>query len=158
MVEDAIAALLEREHHDVDRSLEQFISAPDVSGEHATQLQEAITALRRHIYLEEQYLFPALREDGLLPPVLVMLREHGQIWQTLDLLEEQLRTDPVASLARDSCRRLLVQLLHHNLKEERILYPRADDALTTPQATNLIQFLTTGGCMPTGWTCAKAQA
>ena len=44
----------------------------------------AMESLRRHIFLEEQLLFPPLREAGMIAPVLVMLREHGEIWQSLD--------------------------------------------------------------------------
>jgi regulator of cell morphogenesis and NO signaling len=54
------------------------------------------------------------------------------------------------------CRQLTVQLLHHNLKEEKILYPRADDVLPAAAAGRLRAFLTSGE-LPEGWTCIRAR-
>jgi iron-sulfur cluster repair protein YtfE (RIC family) len=120
------------------------------------QLARAIGALRRHIYLEEEFLFPLLREaePALTAPVLVMLREHAQIWDSLDVLDQAADADPQA--ARVSLKQLTVQLLHHNLKEEKILYPRADVLLSPAAATRLRDFLDTGQ-LPDGWVCVKAR-
>jgi hypothetical protein len=67
-----------------------------------------------------------------------MLREHAQLWASLASLERELEigTDPASGL----CRQLTVQLLHHNLKDEKILYPRADDALPAAAAGRLGHF------------------
>ncbi len=50
------------------------------------------------------------------------------------------------------CRQLAVRLLHHNLKEEKILYPRADDALPPAAAARQRAFLGSGD-LPEGWMC-----
>jgi hypothetical protein len=114
----------------------------------------AIRALRRHIYLEEGFLFPLLREadTGLTAPLLLMLREHAQIWAVLDTLERE----PAGDAAPALCKQLSVRLLHHNLQEEKILYPQADDALP-PAAADLLRTFLTAGELPEGWVCAKAQ-
>ncbi len=142
----SLAVALEREHHEIDSGIAAFTAAPW----DRQPLGHAIGALRRHIYLEEEFLFPLLREaeSGLAAPVFVMLREHAQIWATLDSLERDL--DAGTGLAL--CRRLTVQLLHHNLKEEKILYPRADDALSPTAASRLRAFLRSGE-LPGGWVC-----
>ena len=78
---------------------------------------DAIAALRRNIYLEEELLFPPLREAGMLGPVMVMLLEHGQMWHLMDELEPIRREDPadprIGSLRRD----LVAQIEAHNPKE-----------------------------------------
>jgi regulator of cell morphogenesis and NO signaling len=143
-----LAAALEREHHQIDAGIAASASAPwDLQ-----PLGRAIGALRRHIYLEEEFLFPLLREaePGLAPPVFVMLREHAQIWGTLDALERELSAGTGTALALR--KRLAGQLLHHNLKEEKILYPRADEALPAAAADRLRAFLGTGE-LPGGWVC-----
>jgi regulator of cell morphogenesis and NO signaling len=120
---ESLAAALEREHREIDAGIAAFTASPG-----STQpLAGAIQALRRRIYLEEEFLFPLLceAEPGLAAPVFVMLREHAQIWVTLDALER----DPGGSAGHALCRELASRLLHHNLKEERVLYPRADDVL-----------------------------
>ena len=107
---ESLAAALEREHREVDAGIVAPAAAPGGREPPA----RAIRALRRHIYLEEEFLFPLLRdaEPGLAAPVFVMLREHAQIWATLDSLERELDTGTASGL----CRQLTVQLLHHNLK------------------------------------------
>ena len=81
-----------------------------------------------------------------------MLREHAQIWAVLDELERA----PGASIGHALCRQLASQLLHHNLKEERVLYPRAGDRLPPAAADRLRGFLGSGE-LPEGWVCVKAR-
>lgn len=71
------------------------------------------------VYLQEEFLFPLLRqaEPGLTAPILGMLREHAQIWVTLESAERELAAGTGPGRAR--CRQLAVQLLHHNLKGEK---------------------------------------
>jgi iron-sulfur cluster repair protein YtfE (RIC family) len=152
-MDESLAAALEREHHEIDAGLESLTrdeGVPDVE-----QSLRAIAALRRHIYLEEEFLFPPLSGGNLMAPLFVMLREHGQMWQTLDELEAKLRAASDPAILRECCRRLAVQLLHHNVKEERVIYPEADDALPPDVAARLQELLETGE-LPDGWVCAKA--
>ncbi len=150
METESLAMALEREHHEIDAGIAAFTAAP----ENPQPLTRAIRALRRHIYLEEEFLFPLLceAEPGLTAPVFVMLREHAQIWATLDSLERE----PGAGTAPATGRQLTVRLLHHNLKEEKVLYPRADDALPQVAAGRLLAFLRSGE-LPEGWVCVKAR-
>jgi iron-sulfur cluster repair protein YtfE (RIC family) len=150
MKTESLAAALEREHHEIDEGIAAFTAAPG----DPQPLTRAIRALRRHIYLEEEFLFPLLgeAEPGLRAPVFVMLREHAQIWATLDALERE----PATGAALVLCRQLIVRLLHHNLKEEKVLYPRSDDALSPAAGSRLRAFLGSAE-LPQGWVCAKAR-
>jgi regulator of cell morphogenesis and NO signaling len=150
METESLAAVLEREHHEIDAGIAAFTAAPG----DPQPLARAIRALRRHIYLEEEFLFPLLgeAEPALRAPVFVMLREHAQIWAALDTLERE----PAPGTALVLCRQLTVRLLHHNLKEEKILYPQADDALPPAAAGRLRAFLGSGE-LPEGWVCTKAR-
>lgn len=152
MQSDPLATALEHEHHEIDAGIEAFIAAPS----DRQPLDRAIGALRRHIYLEEEFLFSLLLtvEPGLVAPVSVMLREHAQIWDTLDAVERQLgaNADPGAGLA--ACEQLTAQLLHHNLKEERILYPLADVAPAS--AADPLGKALDSAALPDGWMCQRA--
>jgi iron-sulfur cluster repair protein YtfE (RIC family) len=152
-MDESLAAALEREHHEIDAGLESLTRDGDVPDVAASL--RAIAALRRHIYLEEEFLFPPLSGGNLVAPLFVMLREHGQMWQTLDELETKLRAESDAATLRECCRRLAVQLLHHNTKEERVIYPAADESLPPDVAARLQELLETGE-LPEGWVCAKA--
>ena len=150
----SLAEALEREHHEIDAGIEAFGTGGAPAAEREA-LVAAIAALRRHIYLEEEFFFPALSEAGLVAPVFVMLREHGQMWRTLDALTLELRTDAGSPEVRTLIRELTVQLQHHNGKEEQILYPQADTALDTEAADRLRTFLADGE-LPGDWVCQRA--
>jgi hemerythrin-like domain-containing protein len=155
MTADTLAAALEREHREIDAGIEAFLAALERGAVEREPLERAVQALRRHIFLEEEYLFPPLREAGLFAPIFVMLREHGEIWDTTEALEAQLREG--GDGAGDACRRLLEQLDAHNAKEEPIVYPQADTVLTDAAGAGLRAFLEAGR-MPDGWVCARAGA
>lgn len=144
---ESLAMALEREHREIDAGIEAFM------GGTREALAGAVRALRRHIYLEEEFLFPALHAAGLTKPVLLMLREHAQMWATLDALD----AEPDDGAAYTLCRRLNVQLLHHNLKEEKIVYPELQQVVPEAHAERLRAFLDSGE-MPAGWVCVRARA
>ncbi len=153
----ALAAALEREHREIDAGIEAFLAGQAERQPRTEPLTQAIGALRRHIFLEEEFLFPPLRDAGLVAPIFVMLREHGEIWDALDALDAQLAINPGAAAMSEICRTLLEQLERHNAKEEPIVYPQADDVLTAAASAGLSSFLATGR-MPDGWVCARAGA
>ncbi|AXH98138.1 hemerythrin domain-containing protein [Ornithinimicrobium avium] len=153
MDEPTLTAALEREHHEIDAGLEAFAAGQEAGQPQPEQLARAAAALRRHIYLEEEFLFPPLRAAGLMGPVLVMLREHGEIWRTLDELEQAAARS--GGGATDRCRELLGQLERHNAKEEPIVYPEGDAKLDDATKQRLHGFIE-DGTMPEGWVCAMA--
>jgi len=154
-VDERLSVLLEREHHEIDAGVEAFLEGLSLGETRTEDLTRAAEALRRHIYLEEEFLFPPLRAAGMLPPVLVMLREHGEIWRTLDAMEA-LGADSDRPAARERSGELLAQLASHNAKEEPIIYPQGDAVLTEEATKELREFISSGR-MPDGWTCAQAQ-
>jgi regulator of cell morphogenesis and NO signaling len=152
---ESLATALEREHREIDQGIEAFTSGLAAGDSQPEPLMRAVRALRRHIYLEERFLFPPLRQAGLVAPVFVMLREHGQIWKTMDALELALDTGAADASIHKLCRELTVQLQHHNLKEERVLYPQIDQVLTASADPELTAFLDSGQ-LPDGWVCERA--
>ena len=150
----ALVAALTREHRDIDARIVEFAVGLAEGSVHAEPLVGAIAALRRHIYLEEEFLFPPIRAAGLMMPIQVMVHEHAGIWQVMDELDEQLDspTALVPDTALASCRDLLAMLDQHNGKEEPIVYPRAEVDLLPETSSELTEFLRTGQ-MPDGWIC-----
>lgn len=152
----SVTEILSREHREIDAAIECFSADPS-SSDALESLIAAISTLRRHIYFEEEALFPKLSAGGLVPPILVMLREHAQIWESLDALGRELSTVGGAGAAPEICRRLLIQLQHHNVKEERIVYPEAAGALAAQSTESLTEFLKSGS-LPDGWVCIRARS
>jgi regulator of cell morphogenesis and NO signaling len=151
MQEITLSAALEREHRQIDEEIAAFTAGPDGGTEHLTRAMEA---LRRHIYLEEQFLFPPLREAGLMAPIFVMLREHGQMWTTMAALDADLAAGAAVA---EGCRELSAQLEAHNSKEEPIIYPQADTVLAGTAADEL-RALMASGHTPDGWVCSGARS
>lgn len=152
---ETLQSALEREHREIDRGIEAYIARLG-DGATATPLVEAIQALRRHIYLEERFLFPPLRAAGMGMPVMVMVREHGELWRTMDTLTALVGDGADSRRLGDACGELLQQLDRHNSKEEPVIYPLADTALTAGASTELTRLLATGQT-PEGWICQQAR-
>jgi regulator of cell morphogenesis and NO signaling len=153
---ETLGAALEREHREIDSAIEAYLANTDDEAR-TRSLKEAMQALRRHIYLEEEFLFPPLRDGGFVAPIFVMLREHGELWRTMESIERALAVAAADSSVPGECKWLLAQLEKHNSKEEPILYPHADTVLGAPASAKLMTFLKRGR-MPDGWACAQAAA
>lgn len=152
----SLADAFTREHHEIDAGIEAYLgdAEGDVEDDVAA-LQAATHALRRHIFLEERFMFPPLREAGLLMPILVMLREHGELWRRMDTLDDAIASGAGTAALQTQCKQMLELLEAHNAKEEPIVYPQADTALSEFERNQLAQFLA-AGTFPDGWTCEQA--
>ena len=143
---------LEREHHEIDAGLEAFGEALARGRVAAEAFGPAADALRRHIYLEEEHLFPPLRARGLFGPITVMIREHADIWPLLDVIEAGIADGAPAEAMGETFRQLTSLLEEHNFKEERIVYPSADQSLPEAEAAEM-HTLIEDASMPEGWRC-----
>ncbi|HWB65776.1 MAG TPA: hemerythrin domain-containing protein, partial [Mycobacteriales bacterium] len=61
---ESSAAALKRDHREVDAGIEAFVNGAAPDRRSWDRLAASIAMLRRHIYAEEELLFPALREAG----------------------------------------------------------------------------------------------
>lgn len=141
---------------EIDRRLTSFAAGPAADAPPTTTLAGALEDLRRHIYFEEELLFPALHEAGLVPPLVVMRQEHGDIWATVDALMAELESGAERSRLRDLVGRLMAQLHEHNEKEEAIIYPAADQMLAAATQEELNARLAEVQ-LPDAWMCEAAR-
>jgi iron-sulfur cluster repair protein YtfE (RIC family) len=148
---ETLAQALEREHREIDAGIEAFTAGGQDAAAAAEPMLAAIRALRRHIYLEEEFLFPPLRGAGMMMPVFVMVREHAEMWRLLDELEPRLAAGASPGGLAEACTQLVSLLQAHNPKEEQILYPPAEQTLGAQATGELRQFMRTGA-LPDGWT------
>ncbi|WP_344783532.1 hemerythrin domain-containing protein [Gordonia caeni] len=86
MTRGVLAATMAREHYEIDAVFDEFSVPPP--GVPATDwvptLTAGLRALRRHIYIEEEIVFPPLRQGALQMPIMVMLTEHGEMWRRME--------------------------------------------------------------------------
>lgn len=150
-----LGSALEREHRDIDGGIEEYTEALSNGVEDPAPLIRAMAGLRRHIYLEEEFLFPPLKDAGMVMPIFVMLREHGELWDKMNGLDESLASAADAHAMSTACTELLSLLDAHNSKEEPIIYTQADSTLSEDAGDELRSFLEKG-TMPGGWVCERA--
>lgn len=95
--------------------------------------------LTRHIRMEDELLFPKFGEiTGMVKsgPLVVMAGEHEQIVQLLEELVSAMRTQKVERY--DTVVQALIGILTpHNQKEENVLYPTVDEALSLAESDKL---------------------
>lgn len=153
--ESGLSVALTQEHRDIDSVLTTFIENPERCVARPEGLTDLLTLLRRHIYLEEVFLFPPIREAGMAMPVFVMMREHGQLWRSMDALEDLIAEGVDMWQVVDACARLLDQLYQHNSKEEPVIYSCADTDVPPITRAELVRFIETGR-MRDSWVCEHA--
>lgn len=154
---DSLMEILEQEHHHIDDVLRQHSDGSVIETDARAALRTAVVDLRRHIFAEEELLFPPLRDAGMFGPIMVMLREHGQMWPLLDAIEDILNGDGNDSELSEICSTLFELLQAHNAKEEQILYPQLDQVVDQRGASAAREFLETGH-LPEGWVTQNIRA
>lgn len=157
MTDNSLVQALEREHREIDAAIETFAAGFTRGQQMLKPLAHALQALRRHIYLEEEFLFPSARMAGMEIPVYVMHCEHARMWRLLDQLEPKLAAGDRGPAVRDSYRELMILLAAHNHREERTIYRCLDALLNAEAAGRLMQHFTSGR-MPADWTIDGMQA
>jgi regulator of cell morphogenesis and NO signaling len=147
-----IAAVLEDEHRWIDERLEEFQRGLAEGRADAGSYEEAATKLHRHIYLEEEMLFPQVETRGLAGPTAVMMMEHGKICQQLDAVRDLLASGAEASQVLEVFGALRGLLEEHNGKEEQIFYPASDHLLTEAELAEVLARVEDAET-PAGWLC-----
>jgi hemerythrin-like domain-containing protein len=153
MSED-FSADLEHEHRLIDAGIDAYLGIDhSPATDRRVDLAHALQILRRHIYFEEEFMFPPLRALGLVGPVAVMVREHGVLWGVIAQLEAHI--DDPADSNTALCQDLRSRLANHNGKEESIVYAQARELLPEADQAELSVLLRTAK-MPVGWTTHAA--
>lgn len=93
-----------------------------------------------------------MKAGGLMGPVFVMLREHGELWDRIDEIAAKLGAGASADEIAPVWTALEGGLEAHNDNEEMILYPADDDLLTDDLGEELLETLANPD-IPEGWTC-----
>ena len=141
MATTTIAEFMGHDHDRLDEIFSQFHTIKNQDAQKALALfQELLTGLYRHITWEEEILFPVFEAQAEMVrahgPTDVMRNEHRQIKYFL----EQIQTSVAAGdLSTEEAEEGLRQILTtHNVKEEKILYPWIDNAVSNEERTSLL--------------------
>ena len=139
-----ISQFMTQEHRDCDTGFakaEQLVA--DGKWEEAEQaFMEFANDTLRHFKREEEELFPAFEAQtgSAEGPTQVMRYEHEQVKGLIGKLAEA-----VESQDRDAylslCKSMMILLQQHNMKEEQMLYPMAQQHLSaeSPRIVEMMQ-------------------
>ena len=132
-IESGLAAFFEQDHRDCDArwvDVEELLDTLDVDAARVAW-QKFDAGMRRHIAMEEEVLFPALESAARMGgggPTAMMRMEHQQMRGLLDQIESAMESGE-AEQALDIGDTLLMLVQQHNIKEEGMLYPMAENVL-----------------------------
>ena len=132
-IESGIAAFFEQDHRDCDArwaDVEELLDTQDVDAA-SPAWQKFDKGMRRHIAMEEEVLFPAFESAAGMGgggPTAVMRMEHKQMLGLLEQIGAAMESGD-AEQALDIGDTLLMLIQQHNIKEEGMLYPMAENVL-----------------------------
>lgn len=92
-------------------------------------------AMLHHLDMEESILFPAFEQatGSNMGPTRVMRMEHAQMRELFAQMQDALTASDTSTFA-GLAETLLILMQQHNLKEEQMLYPMTDRALSNADA------------------------
>ncbi len=128
-----LVGFFSQDHSDCDArwvDVEELLETADANA--AREAWQAFdTGMRRHFAMEEEVLFPAFEARsgmGRGGPTAMMRMEHQQMRGLLDQIGEAMEAGN-AQEAMDIGDTLLMMTQQHNVKEEGMLYPMAENML-----------------------------
>ena len=132
-IESGISAFFEQDHRDCDArwaDVEELLDTQDVDAA-SPAWEKFDKGMRRHIAMEEEVLFPAFESAARMGgggPTAVMRMEHKQMLGLLEQIGAAMESGNT-ELAMDTGDTLLMLIQQHNIKEEGMLYPMAENVL-----------------------------
>ena len=126
-----ITQTMSADHHRCDRLFaEAEQAAADGQADSIQRFEQFVAAMQAHFDFEETVLFPGFEAatGSSAGPTQVMRHEHEQMRALFADIAAALQAgDHERGL--DQCESLLIIMQQHNLKEEQILYPMAEQVL-----------------------------
>lgn len=127
------AALFTHDHRRCDELWAELEAAADDAAGARVRFAAFEHAMRQHFAMEEEVLFPALEDATGMHgggPTHIMRMEHAQMKGMLDQMASDMQSGQLDAVL-DQGDTLLMLIQQHNVKEEGVLYPIADDVLTS---------------------------
>lgn len=132
-IDSGLTVFFEQDHRDCDSrwaDVEELLDTDDIEAARSAW-EKYQAAMHRHLAMEEEVLFPAFDTKsgmGARGPTAVMKSEHQQMRGLLEQIDEAIASGN-SQQALDVGDTLLMLVQQHNIKEENMLYPMAQNML-----------------------------
>lgn len=135
-----VADALTLDHARLSRLLAEVAASFDDGEQERAEhtFEEFASSLRRHIAVEEELVFPSLESHSSWAsrPAVVMRAEHRRIEELIAQVGAAISRS-TSELFHRAHHELVALLAAHDAKEERVLYPACDEALTPSERATL---------------------
>lgn len=149
-----LQAALEQDFPDIQRAISDFLVQRGGLMAASAALRRAMTTLRRHIYVEEEFLFPLLQDAEMAGPLYAMSGEHQDLWLAMDQMEQELRQEGSQEARKQACRILRAEVDRHVTNEDPIVFRYAEETLTSQEQADLRDFVE-NVTLPSEWRCRE---
>ena len=144
--------LLAEQHRTMELGISGLV---DGSGSRQ-ELSEAVYLLRRHIYVEEAFLFPIIDQDqGRWMALAQMQSDHGDMWSHIESAVELLQAKAPLDDLFPAAQAMLKLLETHDHREEIAIYSVVDRYVADANHPPL-ESLFAASAIPLGWRCLRA--
>ena len=142
MEDENVEYFMTKDHQDTNEILDIVLKDSIKGVVDRESIAKVTEMLRRHIYIEEEILFPALPSDND-KDIEFLEVQHGEVFRFL----KSLNSNNNADLIKDISKKLLDLLIEHNAFEESFIYGNFEklDAAFIEKIT-----------FPVGWKCRYA--
>jgi iron-sulfur cluster repair protein YtfE (RIC family) len=134
----SISSFCENDHDELDKIFQEYLNYKHSDLISARKrLVEFRSHLQRHMFLEEEILFPLFETNSCITKgyTRLMQEEHQRIRQLLKAAD---RWETLNNHAENT---LIITLGQHHLKEESVIFPTLDRSLTQEEKITLLQKL-----------------
>ena len=142
MEDENVEYFMTKDHQDTNEILDTVLKDSIKGVVDSESIAKVTEMLRRHIYIEEEILFPALPSDND-KDIEFLEVQHGEVFRFL----KSLNSNNNADLIKDISKKLVDLLIEHNAFEESFIYGNFEklDAAFIEKIT-----------FPVGWKCRYA--
>ena len=142
MEDENVEYFMTKDHQDTNEILDTVLKDSIKGVVDSESIAKVTEMLRRHIYIEEEILFPTLPSDND-KDIEFLEVQHGEVFRFL----KSLNSNNNADLIKDISKKLLDLLIEHNAFEESFIYGNFEklDAAFIEKIT-----------FPVGWKCRYA--
>ncbi|MCY0860544.1 MAG: hemerythrin domain-containing protein [Sulfolobaceae archaeon] len=106
-----ISEILRKDHLEEDELIAELLSSWDEE-----KFSRFFDNLKKHIYLEEEFLFPLIHGNELI--IADLMRQHAIMWRLLEMIEKD---------REQKLHQVYSTLLVHNAIEESDIYPQLEE-------------------------------
>ncbi len=141
------SVMLASVHRRIDQALRDLCASEAAFPVMKERMADVTSDLKRHLYVDEEFLFPLLEPGPMASRVAAAIAAHGELCEAMRKLEAS-RTE--ANL-KEEASRLLGMLHDHEFQEEFVLYQALDELVDRPDFPDLERLAREA--LPANWRC-----